>query len=128
MGNKGRGCRGVFRPATPGRNRDRNPCAAGTEQRRLGVKRSSLYLSGLLGFGGMLLLAGGSQAQGPGGAPPGGAAPPPAGGQPPAVAASRPTIAVFNMAAVMRDYGKAKYQVYMLNKKRNELSKDLIAW
>jgi Skp family chaperone for outer membrane proteins len=74
----------------------------------------------------MLLLAGMSQAQGPGGAPPGGAAPPPAGGAPPATA--RPTVAVFNMAAVMRDYGKAKYQVYMLNKKRNELSKDLVAW
>lgn len=86
--------------------------------------RKRTYLTGLLGFGGMLLLAGGSMAQGPGGGPPGGAAPPPAN-QPPA---ARPTIAVFNMAAVMRDYGKAKYQVYMLNKKRNELSKDLVAW
>ena len=38
---------------------------------------------------------------------------------------ARPTIAVFNMAAVMRDYGKAKYQVYLLNKKRNELSSEL---
>lgn len=84
------------------------------------------YLTGLLGFGGMLLLAGSSLAQAPGGAPPAGAAPPPAGPAP--TAQARPTVAVFNMAAVMRDYGKAKYQVYMLNKKRNELSKELVAW
>jgi Skp family chaperone for outer membrane proteins len=32
------------------------------------------------------------------------------------------------MAAVMRDYGKAKYQVYLLNKERMEMSKDLMAW
>jgi Skp family chaperone for outer membrane proteins len=71
----------------------------------------------------MLALAGASQAQPPGapGTPP---APPPAAGAP----AARPTIAVFNMAAVMRDYGKAKYQVYMLNKKRTDMSKDLVAW
>jgi len=70
----------------------------------------------------MLVLANGSNAQAPGGA-----APPPAG-QPPAANAARPTIAVFNMAAVMRDYGKAKYQVAMLNKKRNDMTKDLMAW
>ncbi len=87
------------------------------------MKRSSAFLAGLLGFGGMLLLASGSQAQGPGGA-----APPPAGGAPAPAATARPTIAVFNMAAVMRDYGKAKYQVAMLNKKRNEMSKDLMTW
>jgi Skp family chaperone for outer membrane proteins len=56
-----------------------------------------------------------------------------AAGQPPGTAPSatvpgRPTIAVFNMAAVMRDYGKAKYQVYLLNKKREELSKDILVW
>jgi Skp family chaperone for outer membrane proteins len=83
------------------------------------VKRASVYLSGLLGFGGMLLLLSGSQAQ-----PPGAPAP---GGVPPAQQ-SRPTIAVFNMAAVMRDYGKAQYQVAMLNKKRNELSAELVQW
>jgi Skp family chaperone for outer membrane proteins len=85
------------------------------------VKRSSAYLAGVLGFGGMLLLANGSQAQAP-------AAAPPAAGQPAPAAGARPTVAVFNMAAVMRDYGKAKYQVAMLNKKRNEMSKDLMAW
>jgi Skp family chaperone for outer membrane proteins len=65
----------------------------------------------------MLLLADGSQAQPPGGAPPA-----------PQVQQARPTIAVFNMAAVMRDYGKAQYQVYMLNKKRNEMTADLVKW
>ncbi|MBA4186816.1 MAG: hypothetical protein C0467_02240 [Planctomycetaceae bacterium] len=69
----------------------------------------------------MLLLASGSNAQAPAGA-----TPPPAAA--PAANAARPTIAVFNMAAVMRDYGKAKYQVAMLNKKRNDMSKDLMAW
>jgi Skp family chaperone for outer membrane proteins len=57
----------------------------------------------------------------------------PAQGQQPATTLptnvpTRPTIAVFNMAAVMRDYGKAKYQVYLLNKKREELSKDILVW
>lgn len=47
---------------------------------------------------------------------------------PPGTTPARPTIAVFNMAAVMRDYGKAKYQVYLLNKKREELSKDILVW
>jgi Skp family chaperone for outer membrane proteins len=69
----------------------------------------------------MLLLAADTRAQGPGGA----AAPPPAGNPAPT---ARPTIAVFNMAAVMRDYGKAQYQVYTLNKERNELSADLVKW
>src|SRR6185312_14226488 len=41
-------------------------------------------------------------------------APPPAAA--PASTTIRPTIAVFNMAAVMRDYDKAKYQVYLLKK------------
>jgi Skp family chaperone for outer membrane proteins len=39
---------------------------------------------------------------------------------------SRPTIAVFNMAAIMRDFNQAKYQVYLLNKKKIEMSKNLI--
>jgi Skp family chaperone for outer membrane proteins len=90
------------------------------------VKRASAYLTGLLGFGGMLLLAADTRAQGPGGAapPPGGAPAPPAATAPTA----RPTIAVFNMAAVMRDYNKAQYQVYTLNKKRTEMSADLVKW
>jgi Skp family chaperone for outer membrane proteins len=83
------------------------------------VNRTSMIaVAGLLGFGGMLLLTSTSQSQAPGGAQPG----------IPAVAPTRPTVAVFNMAAVMRDYGKAQYQVYMLNKKRNELSADLVKW
>jgi Skp family chaperone for outer membrane proteins len=85
------------------------------------VKRTKAYLTALAGFGGMLLLAGTSWAQ-----PPGGGAPPPAGGAP--AAQSRPIIAVFNMAAVMRDYGKAKYQVWLLNKKRLEMSSELVKW
>lgn len=82
------------------------------------MKRARLYLIALAGLGGMFILAIKSQGQGPGGAPP--------GAQP--VSAVRPTVAVFNMAAVMRDYGKAKYQVYMLNKKRNEMSVELNKW
>jgi Skp family chaperone for outer membrane proteins len=36
--------------------------------------------------------------------------------------------AVFNMAAVMRDFGQAKYQVWLLNNKKTEMSKNLIGW
>lgn len=87
------------------------------------MKRAFVYLSALVGFGGMVYLAGGSNAQPPGGGPaPGGA--PPANTAPQA----RPTIAVFNMAAVMRDYGKAKYQVYQLNQKRLGMSGELIKY
>jgi Skp family chaperone for outer membrane proteins len=68
-------------------------------------------------------MAGGTHAQ-----PPGGGAAPPPGGQPPAAQQARPTIAVFNMAAVMRDYGKAKYQVYLLNEKRKGMSAELIKY
>jgi hypothetical protein len=32
------------------------------------------------------------------------------------------------MAAVMRDFGLAKYQVYLLNKKKDEISKQLLRW
>jgi len=78
------------------------------------VKRVFVYLSALVGFGGMVYLAGGTQAQ------------PPAGGAPPAAAQTRPTVAVFNMAAVMRDYGKAKWQVYQLNQKRLNMSGELM--
>ncbi len=35
--------------------------------------------------------------------------------------------AVFNMAAVMRDFHQAKYQVWVLNKKKDEMSKNLVA-
>jgi Skp family chaperone for outer membrane proteins len=80
------------------------------------VKRVFVYLSALVGLGGAVYLAGQGRAQQPGGAPP---APPPAAPQ------ARPTIAVFNMAAVMRDYHKAKYHVYMLNKTRLEKSAGL---
>ena len=83
--------------------------------------RASAFLTGVFGFGAILLLAADMRAQGPGGAP----AP---GGNPPPAASGRPTIAVFNMAAVMRDYGKAQYQVYLLNKERGDLSADLVKW
>lgn len=82
------------------------------------MNRVFMYLSALVGVGGMVFLAGSSQAQQPGAAP-GGPAPTPQ---------ARPTIAVFNMAAVMREYGKAKYQVYQLNQKRLAQSGDLSKW
>ena len=84
------------------------------------MKRVYVGLMALAGLGGMTFLAETAQAQQPGGA----ATPPPAATTPQA----RPTVAVFNMAAVMRDYGKAKYQVYMLNKRRVEMSGELIKW
>jgi len=75
----------------------------------------------LAGFGGMLLLTGTSLGQGPGGAAP------PAGGAQPA-STTRPVIAVFNMAAVMREFGQAKYQVHQLNEKRKGMSNQVVAW
>jgi Skp family chaperone for outer membrane proteins len=76
------------------------------------VKRAFMYLSALVGFGGMLYLASAATAQ----PPVGGTPPPPAAGAP--GTGVRPTIAVFNMAAVMRDFEKAKFQVYKLNQSR----------
>jgi Skp family chaperone for outer membrane proteins len=81
------------------------------------VNRAFVYLSALVGVGGMVYLAGTTQAQAPGA--PGAAQPAPQ---------ARPTIAVFNMAAVMRDYGKAKYSAYQLNQKRVAQSGDLAKW
>ncbi len=75
-------------------------------------------LSAVLGAAGMLYLTGTASAQP--GAPP---------GAPPAAApATRPTVAVFNMAAVMRDFGQAKYQVWLLNNKKMEMSKQLLVF
>lgn len=88
------------------------------------MNRKLSLLSAALGIAGVLYLTGGASAQPgvPPGAPPG--APPAA----PAVPATRPTVAVFNMAAVMRDFGQAKYQVWLLNNKKTEMSKSLLAW
>ena len=36
--------------------------------------------------------------------------------------------AVFNLAAVMREFHQAKYQVWVLNNKKAELSKKLLSW
>ena len=36
--------------------------------------------------------------------------------------------AVFNMAAVMRDFHQAKYRVWLLNAKKAEMSKKLLTW
>jgi Skp family chaperone for outer membrane proteins len=85
------------------------------------VKRSNGFILALAGFGGMLLLTGASKGQAPGGAAP-------AGGAPPAANTGRPVIAVFNMAAVMREFGQAKYQVHTLNEKRKSLSAQVVAW
>lgn len=83
------------------------------------MKRTFMFLSAALGIAGMVSLA---NAQPPApGAPPGGA---PATNTP---APTRPTVAVFNMAAVMRDFGQAKYQVWLLNNKKTEMSKNLVA-
>jgi Skp family chaperone for outer membrane proteins len=84
------------------------------------VKRTLFSLSAALGVAGMLSFAGVADAQP--GAPPAGA--PPAGAAAPAP--TRPTIAVFNMAAVMRDFGQAKYQVHLLNKRKIDLSANLM--
>jgi Skp family chaperone for outer membrane proteins len=81
------------------------------------VKRTFVYLSAWVGLGGAVFLTGAVRGQ------------PPAGGAAPAPGPqARPTVAVFNMAAVMRDFNKAKYQVYTLSKKREEESKQLVAW
>ena len=48
--------------------------------------------------------------------------------------AAKPTVvmghktAVFNMAAVMRDFHQAKYRVWLLNDKKTKMSKPLLAW
>lgn len=83
------------------------------------MNRTLMLLSAALGVAGMLFSDPIASAQ-----------PPAPGGAPPAPAAptTRPTIAVFNMAAVMRDFNQAKYQVHLLNKKKNDLSKDLVAY
>jgi len=86
------------------------------------VKRAFVYLSALVGIGGMVYLASTAAAQPPMGMPPAPGAPAPA-----AAGGTRPTVAVFNMAAVMRDFEKAKYQVHILNKMRIETSANLIA-
>src|SRR5262245_3188030 len=90
--------------------------ATGANRGGLGVNRTFMFLSAVLGFGAMVYLASVSHAQPAG--PPGGAPAP----------SARPTIAVFNMAAVMREFGEAKYKVYLLNKKRTDMSKDLLNW
>jgi Skp family chaperone for outer membrane proteins len=78
-----------------------------------------MFLSAALGVAGMVSLAYTANAQpgAPGGAPPAANTPAP----------TRPTVAVFNMAAVMRDFGQAKYQVWLLNNKKTEMSKNLVA-
>lgn len=65
---------------------------------------------GIAGFGAMPLLAGGTLPQ-PSTAP----------------ANSAQKIAVFNMAAVMKGYGKAKYEVYKLSEERMKLRTELAA-
>ena len=83
------------------------------------MNRTFTFLSAALGAAGVFFMASAAGAQ------------PPAPGAPPAAAAvpvTRPTIAVFNMAAVMRDFGQAKYQVWALNNKKMEMSKNLLVW
>lgn len=88
------------------------------------MKRTKMYLSALIGFGGMLVLISAAQADPPGMAPGGGTpVTQPNAGQPQQLV--RPTIAVFNMAAVMKEYGKAKYEVYKLSEERKKMSAEL---
>ena len=77
------------------------------------MNRVFVYLSALVGVCGMVYLAGRTEAQ-------------PAAARPTTTAA--PTVAVFNMAAVMRDYGKAKHQVFLLSQKKTALSGELGKW
>jgi Skp family chaperone for outer membrane proteins len=81
------------------------------------VKRVTAVLTALAGLGGMLCLANSAAGQ----APVAGAAGAPAASSP------RSTVAVFNMAAVMKDYDKVKYHLYKLNKLKHERSANLIA-
>ncbi len=76
------------------------------------MKRRIAYLLAVVGIVGVMHLAGPSVAQQP--------------GKP--AATPRPTVVMFNMAAVMRDFEKAKYMVAKLNKKRTALSGDLMKW
>jgi Skp family chaperone for outer membrane proteins len=76
-----------------------------------------MILSAALGVAGAMLSAATAAAQNGGPVP----------GTPPAQA-TRPTVAVFNMAKVMRDFGQAKYQIFTLNNRKTELSKNLVAW
>lgn len=79
------------------------------------MKRVYVYLSALVGIGGAVFLTSATRAQQP-------------GATPPAAQTGRPTVAVFNMASVMRDFGKAKWQVYQLNEERKGMSGDLVKW
>jgi len=86
------------------------------------VNRTFLFLSAAFAVAGTMFFASVANAQPGGAAPPGGA--PPAQATPP----TRPTVAVFNMAAVMREFGQAKYQVWLLNNRKNEMSKNLVIY
>jgi Skp family chaperone for outer membrane proteins len=83
------------------------------------VNRTFTMLSAALGVAGVFFLTGAAGAQ------PGAPGAPPA---PAAAPATRPTVAVFNMAAVMRDFGQAKYQVHLLNGRKTTMSKQLMDW
>jgi Skp family chaperone for outer membrane proteins len=79
--------------------------------RRTLLLANALVLLGLaaaIGFGGMPLLVG--------------AAPP----RPAAVQPAESKIAVFNMALIMKEYKKAKFEVYKINVERKELSTELV--
>lgn len=83
--------------------------------RRFLLLANTLVLLGLavgmiaiIGFGGAPLLVG--------------AGPP----QPAVVQPAESKIAVFNMAAIMKEYKKAQYEVYKINEERKELSTELV--
>ncbi len=72
------------------------------------MKRIMMFLSALVGVGGMVYLAGQTQAQAPGGGAPPAATAPRAGGK----------VAVFNVAKVMKDYKRWQYFAKVMNDKR----------
>ena len=76
------------------------------------MKRWSAFVA-VVGAAGVAFLAGGSVSW--------------SVAKPAAVAVGHRT-AVFNMAAVMRDFHLAKYKVWSLNNKKTEMSKQLVEW
>jgi Skp family chaperone for outer membrane proteins len=87
------------------------------------VNRAMVYLSALVGVGGMVLLAGQAQAQAPApaGNPPA-ATPPPAASPAPRAGGK---VAVFNVARVMKDYQKWQYYAAVMNQKRTTAAAEL---
>lgn len=79
------------------------------------MKRVFVYLSALVAVGGAIYLTGAVRAQAPAPAPT-------------AAPAAKPTVAVFNIVEVIRNYNFAKNHMALLNHNRQIMSADLIKW